>query len=700
MLNPFRIKSKLELKNTNSDTYKSTIENDTLSADSTVKLPNFATNTLASVNNAQTFTADQAFQATADATLGAEVITNAADRDMSGANNWSGTNWTVTGGVYDHTAGANVATLATYAAVIGELYQISLTINTTVNGSIVCGWGGKTNTFSPTIATSGNTFTLYVIASSTAGLTLTPSAAWVGSVDNVSIRVMVKSTSPLNITNASGAAVFENRSVNTTSIANGFEALAYNYDGVQNAAYGVNALRGNMTGSYNNAFGYNALATNQGTHNCAFGTSALAANTYGTGNIAIGFETMLATTTGIGNTGIGYQSLRNQTSALNNVAVGYRSGASITSGGSNTLLGGNAAPSLTTGSNNTIVGYSTASTLTNGASNVFLGYGAGSGATSGLSSCLYLGVFAGRYNTASNKLFIDNQSRTDTAGDLAGAIIHGTFSATPASQTLVFNAACTSTYGHTSPYFNTSNSAMFINSNTSLGAISLSYIVDTTAGAVSLTLPALTAGLVITIKDGKATFGTNKCLIIPATGEKIDGYAANDTLALDVNDGWIELQPNASNERWVITSSTIPNQVATLAASKVLVSDASGFVAASSVASTDLPSKAADNTWAGFQALGTGNAAIKCKVITGTTNGAQGGTVNVSHGLSANTKVIGSSAIVRADANTGITPGYMAAAGYEFYYLIGDSVVVVTNYTGNSSNILSKTVDICIWYIA
>ena len=53
---PFKIRNKMELKNAAGDTYKATLQNATLSADATVTIPDFATNTLASVNNAQTFT--------------------------------------------------------------------------------------------------------------------------------------------------------------------------------------------------------------------------------------------------------------------------------------------------------------------------------------------------------------------------------------------------------------------------------------------------------------------------------------------------------------------------------------------------------------------------------------------------------------------------------------------------------------------
>ena len=48
---------------------------------------------------------------------------------------------------------------------------------------------------------------------------------------------------------------------------------------------------------------------------------------------------------------------------------------------------------------------------------------------------------AGRYELGSNAFYVDNQNRTNTAGDKAGALLYGTFNETAASQTLTINAA-------------------------------------------------------------------------------------------------------------------------------------------------------------------------------------------------------------------------------------------------------------------
>lgn len=132
------------------------------------------------------------------ATCSAEYITLAVNRDFSGAVSWTGTGWTVSGGVYTHTAGANAATLPntamTAAPVNGEGYQISATITTTTAGTLTIGYGGGATSAIP--ISEGVIQDLIVGVScigAGTGLTFTPDAAWVGSIDNVSVK---KTSSP------------------------------------------------------------------------------------------------------------------------------------------------------------------------------------------------------------------------------------------------------------------------------------------------------------------------------------------------------------------------------------------------------------------------------------------------------------------------------------------------------------------------
>ncbi len=116
--------------------------------------------------------------------------------------------------------------------------------------------------------------------------------------------------------------------------------------------------------------------------------------------------------------------LLNSTGSYNPV-VGVDSGCTVSIGAynNNTLVGyrvGYNGSGLY--SNNTAVGYLAGYNIS-GNSNVMFGY------------------YAGAYETGSNAFYIDNQDRTNTAGDKAGALLYGTFNATPASQTLRVNGS-------------------------------------------------------------------------------------------------------------------------------------------------------------------------------------------------------------------------------------------------------------------
>jgi hypothetical protein len=59
------------------------------------------------------------------------------------------------------------------------------------------------------------------------------------------------------------------------------------------------------------------------------------------------------------------------------------------------------------------------------------------------------------------------------------------------------------------------------------------FIVDTSGGAVAITLPAPALGLSYNIKDAKGTFGTNACTLVRAGAEKIEGLASSLILSAD-----------------------------------------------------------------------------------------------------------------------------------------------------------------------
>jgi len=134
---------------------------------------------------------------------------------------------------------------------------------------------------------------------------------------------------------------------------------------------------------------------------------------------------------------------------------GNTAGWKLTTGSYNTLIGAMSGAALTTGSSNTAVGRSSLFKITTTGDNVAVGMnalelstgaskmtcvGRSSGATSvNGTSCVFLGYQSGYYETGSNKLFIDNQSRTNEADARVKALIYGGFDANTTNQFLNIN---------------------------------------------------------------------------------------------------------------------------------------------------------------------------------------------------------------------------------------------------------------------
>lgn len=122
----------------------------------------------------------------------------------------------------------------------------------------------------------------------------------------------------------------------------------------------------------------------------------------------------------------------------NNLLIGSYSGSQITDGNYNTFIGQYAGYGVTGGDFLTGIGWSTLNATTTGQYSAAFGYKAGYSCTG--SSSVFLGPFAGSYETAGNALYIDNQDRTNLATGKTNALIYGTFNATVASQQLTVNA--------------------------------------------------------------------------------------------------------------------------------------------------------------------------------------------------------------------------------------------------------------------
>ena len=229
------------------------------------------------------------------------------------------------------------------------------------------------------------------------------------------------------------------------NVALGGDCLQFNTTGSANVGVGIHAGAGNTTGNNNISIGYSAAQTNSsGSQNIAIGSSALS-NDSGTGNnTAVGYFAGTGQTSGNQNTYVGYRAGANISTGLTNVFIGYGAGsngsAAACTGNSNTVVGSNSGAQLTgIGSHNTLIGASAGAALQAAYYNVAVGEQAGGNSTTGTNN-VWLGYYAGKYATASNEFYVNNQDRTNTAGDKSLSLMSGVFAATAAAQSLAVNA--------------------------------------------------------------------------------------------------------------------------------------------------------------------------------------------------------------------------------------------------------------------
>lgn len=218
---------------------------------------------------------------------------------------------------------------------------------------------------------------------------------------------------------------------------------------------------------------FNGITVGKGagsvSNNTTVGLAALDHNTTGQQNVAMGSNALTTATTANNQTAIGYLALR-VSNAADNTAVGSTALANTSSGQGNVAMGFQALTANTTGSSNTALGRHALITNSTG------------------SNITALGNHAGAYETGSNALYIDAYDRTNTAGDKAGALLYGTFNATPSSQTLTINGQVTL------PYQTNFNAAIALT-----GSTGTSGQVLTSAGAGTPTWTTPTTGTVTSV---------------------------------------------------------------------------------------------------------------------------------------------------------------------------------------------------------
>jgi hypothetical protein len=87
------------------------------------------------------------------------------------------------------------------------------------------------------------------------------------------------------------------------------------------------------------------------------------------------------------------------------------------------------------------------------------------------------------------------------------------------------------------------------------------YFIDTTSGAISVNLPAGTAGAVVAFKDYAGTFNTNAVTLVQNGSDKIGGDAVNGTL--NVEGIAVTLVFIDSTQGWLVTDSGLQDEAPT-----------------------------------------------------------------------------------------------------------------------------------------
>lgn len=213
------------------------------------------------------------------------------------------------------------------------------------------------------------------------------------------------------------------------------------------------------------------------------------------GNLTMG-STATAAAEASYNTGVGNSVLYALTTGGSNCAFGYASLYTTTTGTNNSSFGTNCLLLNLTGSTNCGFGAYALATNSTGSGNIAIGYA------------------AGRYETGSNTFYVNNQNRTNTAGDTGKSLMYGIMAAAASNQVLAINAK------------------VMLNLSETYAAPTYDLSFSGTASktiAMERNVTADTAGQTFTIKAGGATSGaTDKAggaLVLSSGGSTGSGEA-------------------------------------------------------------------------------------------------------------------------------------------------------------------------------
>ena len=196
-----------------------------------------------------------------------------------------------------------------------------------------------------------------------------------------------------------------------TNTAIGYNALKENISGDGNTAVGVKALLNNFVGESNTVIGAEAMEENEsGQKNVSIGRFSMNKNTIGGENTAVGFNGMFSNIDGTQNVSVGMDALYSNLDGSNNIALGYKSLIANQVGDRNIAIGTEALNSGVNSNSNVVIGHE-ALHSSSGSNNTILGTYAGYNGFN-TNNNVFLGFSAGYFETANNKLYIENSNIT------------------------------------------------------------------------------------------------------------------------------------------------------------------------------------------------------------------------------------------------------------------------------------------------
>ena len=240
------------------------------------------------------------------------------------------------------------------------------------------------------------------------------------------------------------------------SIFIGNQAGFANTAGLNNIFIGDLAGASNTIGAFNNFIGEGAGQSNAtGSNTVAVGYQtgySFSVPTIPGSDYVNFYNTFIGNQAGYGSSGPGtavgtnhlfggYQAGYSITTGSNDVFLGATSGHENTSGGFNTFVGTASGYHNISADNNVFNGYQSGYENTTGVENTYLGFQSGLSDTgSSANRNVFLGAYAGYWQTGSDTLVIDDRNRGSAPNEATGSLMYGKFDDNPINQTLTVNA--------------------------------------------------------------------------------------------------------------------------------------------------------------------------------------------------------------------------------------------------------------------